>query len=261
MLVLVHGYGNNWEPNDSPVFLITVVTFHFPQHLSDGLEHFHIQLKMSRTALFVVDIQRALADNPETEIPCAGRIREAGTSILSKARKLIDKNRARGEALGLEVVVVQHEEQPEQGNLVRGSKEWDVVFPPREDEFLVSKTVRACFSIPTYSYMTDIAGDTFQSNPELTAELKARNVGTIVVFGIQSECCVLSTCRGALTAGFKVVLLRGAHSTYDVGEWAAAKIERRVEEQLKEEDANIMDWKTWALRSLEEIRQLNERGT
>ena len=100
---------------------------------------------MFRTALFVVDVQRALADSLDTEIPHAGRIREAGTSILSKARKFIDETRARSEALGLEIFVVQHEEQSEQGNLVRGSRGWDVVFPPRGDEFLVSKTVRGCF--------------------------------------------------------------------------------------------------------------------
>ena len=97
--------------------------------------------------------------------------------------------------------------------------------------------------------MTDSAGDTFQSNPGLAAELKARDIGTVVVFGIQSECCVLSTCTGALVAGFRVILLKGAHSTYESDKRTAAEIERRVEEQLKEKGAEIMDWKTWTIQS------------
>lgn len=88
-------------------------------------------------------------------------------------------------------------------------------------------------------------GDTFESNPTLAAELREREVGTIVAFGIQSECCVLSTCRGALAAGFKVVLLRGAHSTYDTSSATASEIEKEVEDVLAEEGARILSYEEW----------------
>lgn len=89
------------------------------------------------------------------------------------------------------------------------------------------------------------SGDTFESNPNLAAELKERNVGTIVAFGIQSECCVLSTCRGALAAGFSVVVLKGAHSTYDIGEKTALEIEAEVEDMLEKEGARVLRYEEW----------------
>lgn len=193
---------------------------------------------MPRTALFVIDIQHALALSTNTSIPDASRILNAGGSILAKARAAIDTARSQGLNPDLEIVIVQHEETPDKGTLQRGSKEWEIVFPPRandEYERLVSKNVRKS-SLPsmiTLSTPSDCsAGDAFTSNPDLAADLRSRGVDTIVAFGIQSECCVLSTCRGALAAGFKVVLLRGAHSTYDAGGKSAGEIERDVEAML-----------------------------
>lgn len=88
-------------------------------------------------------------------------------------------------------------------------------------------------------------GDTFSSNPSLAAQLKNAGVDTIVAFGIQSECCVLSTCRGALAAGFKVVLLEGAHSTYDVDGKPAKEVEIDVELILESAGAEVEGWKVW----------------
>lgn len=70
---------------------------------------------------------------------------------------------------------------------------------------------------------------------------------TIVAFGIQSECCVLSTCRGALAEGFKVVLLKGAHSTYNTDKKTAQEIEKEVDDVLLAEGVEIKEWETWML--------------
>jgi nicotinamidase-related amidase len=91
----------------------------------------------------------------------------------------------------------------------------------------------------------DRTGDTFVPNPGLADELRARDVGTIVAFGIQSECCVLSTSLGALAEGFEVALLSGAHSTYDNDGKTAVLIEREVEDMLESQGARIVDWKMW----------------
>ncbi|KIM96859.1 hypothetical protein OIDMADRAFT_58410 [Oidiodendron maius Zn] len=187
---------------------------------------------MTRTALFVIDIQGELAQDPKTEIPHAKRIREAGDAILTKAREAIDKARANGQHSDLEIVIVQHEEKPEEGTMIRGSKSWELVFAPREGddtEILVSKDV----------------SDTFESNPQLASQLKARGVENIVAFGIQSEYCVRSTCNGALAAGFKVTLLQGAHSTYDVDGKKAEEIETEVGQELKEKGTDIIPWASW----------------
>ncbi|KAI4923535.1 hypothetical protein J4E85_008574 [Alternaria conjuncta] len=187
---------------------------------------------MPRTALFVIDIQVELAQNPPTEIPHADRIREAGTSILQRARQAIDTACEQGREPDLEIVFVQHEEVAEKGPLVKGSKAWELVFKPREGnswERVVGKDVR----------------DTFSSNPSLASQLKKSGVDTIVAFGIQSECCVLSTCRGALAAGFKVILLQGAHSTYDYDNKSARDVEVDVELMVESAGAEVEGWKMW----------------
>jgi len=99
---------------------------------------------MTRTVLLVIDIQAELAQDPKTEIPHARRIREAGNAILAKARAAIERARANRQRPSLDIVIVQHEEKPEVGTLVRGSKPWELVFTPREGdnaEWLISKHV------------------------------------------------------------------------------------------------------------------------
>lgn len=100
-------------------------------------------------------------------------------------------------------------------------------------------------AFPLHNDRSDILGDTFVSNPHLADELRARGVSKIVTFGIQSECCVLSTSRGALSEKFEVSLLSGAHSTYDTEGKAAELIEREVEDALRKEGAKIVEWQAW----------------
>jgi nicotinamidase-related amidase len=90
-----------------------------------------------------------------------------------------------------------------------------------------------------------ITGDTFESNPQLASQLKEEGVHILVVFGIQSECCVRSTIKGALATGFRVTLLRGAHSTYDTVDKTAREIEAEVEHELKAEGVEVVAWEEW----------------
>jgi nicotinamidase-related amidase len=138
---------------------------------------------------------------------------------------------------------------------VKGSKPWELVFEPRDNnrwERLVSKDIREWFR--AYDFWCSfcliwqtLLGDAFESNPQLTVQLKNEGVETIVAFGIQSECCVLSTCRGALASGFNVVLLEGAHSTYDIDGKLAGAIEGEVESQLERAGAKVVPWESWRL--------------
>ncbi|KAJ7618069.1 Isochorismatase-like protein [Roridomyces roridus] len=72
----------------------------------------------------------------------------------------------------------------------------------------------------------------------------------IVVVGLLSDYSVKHTCRGALERGNTVILIRGAHGTYDhleIGEGGrftpAARISARVEEELDEAGVMILDMK------------------
>ncbi|KAG7284563.1 hypothetical protein NEMBOFW57_010941 [Staphylotrichum longicolle] len=177
------------------------------------------------TALFVIDIQNDLATDPNTRIPHSARIKAAGEKILAAARATKNIPQSGPST----IVFVQHEEKPESGSLVRGSEPWQLVFEPRpgaSTERLVAKWTR----------------DTFESNPGLAAQLKKEGVESIVAFGIQSECCVESTCTGALAAGFNVSILSGAHSTYDDAGKTAEQIEKEVEERLEVKGANVIPW-------------------
>lgn len=100
---------------------------------------------MLRSALFVIDIQRELAQDPKTCIPHAERIRFAGEKILKSARDIIDAYRIKEEQSPSVILFVQHEEKPEDGTMVRGSEPWRLVFEPREgvkEEILIGKTTR-----------------------------------------------------------------------------------------------------------------------
>ncbi|KAJ4118658.1 hypothetical protein NW768_010717 [Fusarium equiseti] len=176
------------------------------------------------SALFVVDIQNDLASNPNTRIAHAERVCHAGTDILRAVRGLPADPKPI-------IVFVQHEEALEDGPLVRGTQQWELFFknnPKNTRELLVPKTQR----------------DTFKSNPGLGALLKTEGIQHIVVFGIQSECCVLETSKGALEAGFRITLLHGAHSTYDTPNRTALEIERDVENELRALGASVVPWET-----------------
>jgi nicotinamidase-related amidase len=82
----------------------------------------------------------------------------------------------------------------------------------------------------------------------LAFELKARGVKDIVALGVQSECCVLETCRGALNADFNVMLLSSAHSTYDATDGkAAAQVEKDIEKLLRDAGVRVHPWNQWLL--------------
>ena len=109
------------------------------------------------TALFVIDIQNDLAASPKTRIPRWAEVRLAGTQLLSAARTAIAASKKEAEqkhhqdyaSLSL-IVHVQHEEQPEDGPLQKGTEPWKLVFEPLQcqDEWLVPKTTRTFVANP-----------------------------------------------------------------------------------------------------------------
>lgn len=100
---------------------------------------------MSRSALFVIDIQHELAQDPKTQIPHAERVCAASEKILTAARSIVDSYRMKDQRSPSVIVFVQHEEKPDDGTLVRDTGPWRLVYEPRpgvEEEFLVAKTTR-----------------------------------------------------------------------------------------------------------------------
>jgi hypothetical protein len=56
---------------------------------------------------------------------------------------------------------------------------------------------------------------------------------------------VLATSKGALDAGLELLLLSGAHSTYDSKSKSAVQIERDVEKDILERGGKAIPWEEW----------------
>jgi nicotinamidase-related amidase len=148
-----------------------------------------------KTALLIIDVQEAL---------CTGKWAAFDIDRIADRINLLA---ARVRAAGGIVVLVQHEEPA--GPLRPESDGWKVYHrvETHPDDFWVRKA----------------SSDAFHKT-ELLELLKAQGIGRLAVCGLQSELCVDSTVRGALSHGFTVVVVADAHSTLDGGGLSAAQI-------------------------------------
>lgn len=138
------------------------------------------------TALLVVDVQRVLVEGEHAVADAE--------EFLGRLRSLLDRARAAG------VPVLHLQDDGVEDRLIRkGTPGWELALPPEPGEPVVEKA----------------DDDGFEGTP-LADLLAERDVDRLVVVGIQSEMCVAATARGALARGLRVVLPRGAHTTYDV---------------------------------------------
>ena len=162
------------------------------------------------SALLLVDVQRDMLE-PPNPVPAHAEMEVALRVLLGKAR---DE--------GAFVVHVQNDGAVGEPDEVL-TEGWQLCFAVAPGELTVRKTESDAFS-----------------NPALGVSLDARHVDKVVVAGMQSEHCVAATCRGALRRGLAVVLASGAHATYDWGGETAARISKRVEEELAVEGVEVV---------------------
>lgn len=148
-----------------------------------------------KSALLIIDVQQAL---------CTG---EWAAFDIDPVVDRINELAAKARPAGSPVVFIQHEET--EGPLQFGSKGWQLY-----ERLAVN---------PDDTRIRKSASDSFHET-DLHAVLQARGVGELVVCGLQSEFCVDSTVRRALSLGFPVVLVSNAHSTMDNGVLSAAQI-------------------------------------
>lgn len=148
------------------------------------------------TALLVIDVQESL---------CTGTF---AAHDIDRVLAAINASIVRARAAGVPVLFVQHEQDNDP--LFRfGSPGWQLasgLLAEPEDE-RVRKTTP----------------DAFNDTP-LHALLQARGIDRLLVCGLQSEFCVDTSVRRALSLGYTVELLADAHSTLDNGVLTAAQI-------------------------------------
>lgn len=140
------------------------------------------------SALFVVDVQHNMVEGPWSVPDSEG--------FLAKFADRIDQAR-KAEWL---VVFVQND-GPEGDVDEPGCEGWQLWFEPREGDRVVRKTTQ----------------NVFESNPDLSQQLKDADIDTIELVGMQSEYCVQASARGAKAAGFSVLLQPQLHATFHDG--------------------------------------------
>lgn len=151
---------------------------------------------MGNRALVVIDVQRAVVEetdpNYETE------------ALLGRLDGLIQSARA----AGVPVLYVQHD-GGEGDALAHGAPGWELhpMISPLPGEVVVEKRTP----------------DTFEST-NLQALLTEQGISDLVICGLQTDCCVDATTRGAASRGYQVTLVADGHSTHAFGEPATQVI-------------------------------------
>ncbi|KAI6790780.1 hypothetical protein KC360_g7403 [Hortaea werneckii] len=166
-------------------------------------------------ALFVIDVQQGLI---------------AGSDAVPDAVELKNQSSRK-----IRVVFVQHNDKDPDDPIYKGKPTWELMFSPRKDddcELLVSKDV----------------GDVFESNAQLGQELRRQGITRIAVAGLQSDCCVRASIRGAIASGFdaaNITLLQGAHSTFDAADArkSYSQIKQDVEGELACLGVQLQGWR------------------
>lgn len=133
------------------------------------------------TALVIIDTQVGLIEEGYK-----------GEEVVEHIGTLIEKARA----VGVPVIYVQHNGS----GLETGSREWQIhpAITPQEGEPVVQKE----------------SPDSFHETT-LQQELEKRGVKHLVVVGAQSNYCVDTSSRRAVSVGYDVTLVSDAHTTED----------------------------------------------
>lgn len=157
---------------------------------------------MTREALLVIDVQKAVMENSYQE-----------TRIIDRINQLI----LRAKSNKIPVIYVQHEYPI--GPMKRGEPNWqlhDSLEKPDESDTIIYKTLPNAFS-----------------DTNLKDALQAIGVNHLYICGAQTDFCVDSSCRGAFDNHFNVTLIMDAHTTTDKDHMAADQIIDHVHHTLE----------------------------
>jgi nicotinamidase-related amidase len=151
---------------------------------------------MSDTALLIIDMQVGNFSDPNP----ISKARE----LLARVKNLIVK----AHSAGAPVLYIQNKGSAGDPDEY-GTSGWEIhnSVAPVEGDVIVEKETPDAFH-----------------NTHLQSELKRKKIKTIVVAGLQTEYCIDTTCRRAFSLGYKVILVKDAHSTWDSPHLTAQQI-------------------------------------
>ncbi|MFL5761999.1 MAG: cysteine hydrolase family protein [Thermomicrobiales bacterium] len=139
------------------------------------------------TAFVVIDLQNEIVDGEERAYR-RDELLETVAGLLADARQA-----------NVPVIFVQHN-APKYEPLTPGNPGWQIhpAVAPLPGERIVQK----------------LAADSFAGTP-LRSELDALGITNVVLAGMQTEVCIDTTARRAISLGYDVTLIADGHSTYD----------------------------------------------
>ena len=164
--------------------------------------------------LLILDAQVGLLSPPPRGVPNSQTLRSNLTRILDSARAAPHRPR---------IIHVRNCGDAGEDDY-RGSPGWQLVFTPEpnKDEHVLDKTKNNAF-----------AGTKLG---ELVPE-----EALLVVIGAQSDFCVRATAAAALQRGNEVIVIRGAHGTFDRLEVLAGGAVTSAKDVIKEIDAILTE--------------------
>jgi len=152
------------------------------------------QFPPGKTALLVIDVQRALFTRPNP-IYKANQLIEAINLIVDRSH-----------LFGVKIIYVQHANQ---SFLKEGTEGWQ--FHPGltrgEGDSQIQKK----------------QGNAFLDT-QLQSELEVRGIQNLLITGLVTQGCIKATCLGGLERGYRIFLVEDGHSNYN--QEAAAVIEK-----------------------------------
>ncbi|NIR86673.1 cysteine hydrolase [Candidatus Bathyarchaeota archaeon] len=151
---------------------------------------------MTDTALLIIDMQVGNFSEPASICK--------GDELLAKVKSLIAKARP----AQIPIVYVQNNGGSGDPDAY-GTPGWEIhpSIAPVKGDLVVQKQTPDAFH---------------QTN--LHHELESRGIKKLVIAGLQTEYCIDTTCRRAFSLGYKVVLVKDAHSTWDSPRFTAQQI-------------------------------------
>ena len=160
-------------------------------------------------------------DDGEFRIPAGAVIGPNIANILSHARAAVPPPRI------VHVRNAGDAGEPDED----GTHGWELVYEPLPGEYVVDKRKNNAF----------VGTDLGKIIPP-TAE--------IIMVGMQSDFCIRATCSAALSRGNEVLLVRGAHATYDRVEYhnhglitSASEVSKEIEDELEEAGVIMLEMK------------------
>jgi len=142
---------------------------------------------MNDTALLIIDMQVGNFSEPDPIYK--------GNELLAKVKNLITKARS----AHTPIVYIQNNGSSGDPD-AHGTLGWEIhlSIAPVEGDMVVQKQTPDAFH-----------------KTNLHHELEARRIKKLVIAGLQTEYCIDTTCRRAFSLGYKVILAKDAHSTWN----------------------------------------------